>query len=248
MIDCETCGKRHRDEELVAKCKLRAEKRAEREAARQADIERRFKNRKDLPIHKFIARGMAEGRPWEGPNSILSGLKKDYPPPWGGLIKGREWTIWDMIEVDSRNLVKSWGMDFDSIVEARMERHMLGAYVTTQPNLDEVVTTHEIHELDDEDNPAQDGESVLIAGFIEDIEKKTTKTGKPYVTFTLQGYAGRVSVIVFTKTYQKAKGCLLLDRVVFVNGRMDRRFSTQVIADDVWEVEIEGQKKRKGVA
>jgi hypothetical protein len=124
MIPCPTCSRTHRDEEAIEKCKVRAERRAEREAAKKADVERRLKNRKALPEEKFIQRSVREGLFWD---RIVSGLNKDYPVREQG-----KWTLWDVVEQDSKSL--NWsGFDLEQTTLLRLEKHMTGAFISAHP-------------------------------------------------------------------------------------------------------------------
>ena len=138
MIDCESCSKRHRDIEAVEKCLLRAEKRAEREELRKADKERRQKNLEAMPVEELVRQYMLKGHTYDykkgtyGPfqwDRIVTKLNKDYP-----IREEGPYTLWEVVEIDSIQLLGKWGfMVLNDIVEARLEKHMLGDYVTRQP-------------------------------------------------------------------------------------------------------------------
>jgi reverse gyrase len=122
---CPTCEKSHRDEEAIAKCKVRAERRAEREAAKKVDVERRLKNRKDLPETAFIRQSVTEAKQWE---RIVSGLNKDYP-----IREQGKWTLYEVVEEDSKNLLGTWPTDLETITLLRLERLVTGDYLSRNP-------------------------------------------------------------------------------------------------------------------
>lgn len=126
MTDCETCGKRHRDEELVAKCNLRAEKRAEREAAKQADIERRETNAKKVPPEMFIR--MKIRREGMHPERVVTAINRDYPPK-----DGRPWTLYDVLEEDTKGSALLTYTDLETLVLMRMERIATGDWISMHP-------------------------------------------------------------------------------------------------------------------
>ena len=238
MIECPECSKKHRAagfEERVAKCKATREKREAKEAAKQAEIDRRRDNARQLPIKTFIRQGMVEGWPWEGANSILAAMKKDYPPPFGGAMGGRPWDITTMLYLDSIELEESWGMRALDIAELRAEKFVLGSWVSKYPPLERVnaLSTHQIHLLDDPEEPAGDGEMVVVGGVVSQPKRKTTKRGDAYGRFRLEGDAGGVDVICFPPMYDRVKNLIALDRIVMVAGRVDRTFSFQINAEDV---------------
>jgi hypothetical protein len=238
MIPCPECGKKHRAagwEEAVSKCKAGREKREAREARKQAEIDRRFAVRDAVPVRSFIRDGMLAGRSWEGANSILAGLKKDYPPPWGGLVVGRAWTLWDVLEIDSHELVPSWNMPLGQIVELRFEKFVLGDFVSAQPPLDAVraMSSHRVVMLDDPETPADDGEQVVVGGIIRTTTRKTTKRGDPYSRFRLDAGDAGVDVVAFPPMYDRVKELIAVDRIVMVVGRVDRTFTFQIRASDI---------------
>lgn len=124
-VPCRHCSRSHRDEEGIEKCKLRAERREAREAAKKKDTERRAKNLKKLSVEKYVALKMREGLYWD---RIVAGLNKDYP-----IREQGKWTLWEVIAIDSVNLLKTWPTDLETITALRLERHVLGDYVSKHP-------------------------------------------------------------------------------------------------------------------
>lgn len=125
MIPCPTCERTHKNVEGVEKCALRAERREAREAAKKADTERRAKNLKQLSVEGYVALKMREGLMWE---RIVSGLNKDYP-----IREEGKWTLWEVIAIDSVNLLKTWPTDIETITALRLERHVTGDYLSKHP-------------------------------------------------------------------------------------------------------------------
>lgn len=76
MIDCDGCGKRHRDKERVIECRVRAKKRAEKAALRAADDQRREDNLADMSVADRIALLYRQGTPRA---SIPKALRENYP-------------------------------------------------------------------------------------------------------------------------------------------------------------------------
>ncbi len=125
MIPCEFCERTHNTPELVEKCKLRKERREERQKVKAADVERRAANQKALSPAKFIQQEVRKGTRWE---SIVSRLNKDYP-----IRKQGKWTLWDVVEQDSKKLLDTWPTDLETITALRIERLMTGDYMTRHP-------------------------------------------------------------------------------------------------------------------
>jgi hypothetical protein len=105
MIACEFCGRSHRTEEQIGKCKLRAQKKTEALEKKRRDHERRLHNQEKYPPAQVIVEALRG--PYKG-GRILPGsfakavavLNRDYPPPPGKA----KWTLMDAVELDNRRL------------------------------------------------------------------------------------------------------------------------------------------------
>lgn len=124
LVEHKTCGKFHRDGETLGKCETRLKRRALREAAKQADVERREKNEKNMPAEKLIHRKAAEGLLYD---RIISLLNKDYPVREKG-----KWTLIEVVDVIASKA--RWpGFTPEQVTELLLERYALGAFVTAHP-------------------------------------------------------------------------------------------------------------------
>ena len=74
----------------------------------------------------FVQRLVVEGVRWD---SINKQLKDDYPPP----AEGAQWTLYDVIRLDSHKLLATWPTDVDTITMLRLEKLMTGEYMTIHP-------------------------------------------------------------------------------------------------------------------
>ena len=137
------------------------------------------------------------------------------------------------------------GEEFDQRTLLRLEKEMLGQFVTDHPLLgvaDQLAarSTHEIGDLHDLD----DGELVTIGGIVGTLARKYTKRGEPYAQFRLEGLAAGVEVVAFPNVYEAAHGALESDRIVLVVGRIDRRGrregELQIRANEVKEPDLGG--------
>jgi DNA polymerase-3 subunit alpha len=114
--------------------------------------------------------------------------------------------------------------EFDQRNLLRLEKEMLGQFVTDHPLLGvaealSAMTTHEIGDLELQD----DGELVTIGGIIGAVARKYTKRGEPYAQFRLEGLSAGVEVVAFPSVYEAAPDLIEPDRIVLVTGRIDRR-------------------------
>lgn len=138
MIDCDVCGKRHKNEGLIAKCKQRAERAAARAEKINAERERRVNNLVDTPVTDLIYQvRRLHGQPYE---KIVAKLKKDYPPPY------QTWGVYEVITEYAKML--NWPIDLDSRVAALCEKHYLGEYITYHPLVGRMVREEHREEVD----------------------------------------------------------------------------------------------------
>jgi DNA polymerase-3 subunit alpha len=116
------------------------------------------------------------------------------------------------------------GPEFDKRTLLRLEKEMLGQFVTDHPLLavkGELArqTTHEIGDLES----LGDGDLVTVGGIIGSLSRRYTKRGEPYAQFRLEGLAGGVEVVAFPSVYEAHPDLIDPDRIVLVTGRIDLR-------------------------
>jgi DNA polymerase III subunit alpha len=116
------------------------------------------------------------------------------------------------------------GPEFDKPTLLRLEKEMLGQFVTDHPLLavkDALAsqTDSEVLKLPD----LGDGDVVVVGGIIGSIGRKYTKKGDPYALFRLEDLAGGVGVVAFPSVYEKVADLLQVDEIVLVKGRIDLR-------------------------
>lgn len=131
MIPCSECGKKHRAagfEEAVARCKETREKREAREAAKQADLERRAANWEREKPWEMVWRLRRDGIAWV---NIPSKLRSDYEKP----EPGRDWDLYDVVKMDSVRLLPTWNADLETITMLRLEKIHTGEYISMNPLL-----------------------------------------------------------------------------------------------------------------
>jgi DNA polymerase III subunit alpha len=131
--------------------------------------------------------------------------------------------------------------EFDKRTLLRLEKEMLGQFVTDHPLLGvreplAAACTHDIADLDS----LGDGDLVTIGGIIGAVSRKYTKNrGEPYAQFRLEGLAGGVGVVAFPNVYEAVPGLIETDRIVITTGRIDLRGrELQIRAVDVREPDL----------
>jgi DNA polymerase-3 subunit alpha len=124
-------------------------------------------------------------------------------------------------EIDESVLVSE---EFDKRNLLRLEKEMLGQFVTDHPLLGvarslSALSTHEIGDLEMQG----DGDLVTVGGIIGAVARKYTKRGEPYAQFRLEGLSAGVEVVAFPNVYEAVPDLIAPDRIVLVTGRIDRR-------------------------
>jgi len=118
----------------------------------------------------------------------------------------------------------------------RMEKEILGLYVSGHPLLDrqedvERIATATTAELPD----LPDKSEVSLAGIVTQCKKITSKSGDPMAFVTLEDLVGSIEVVVFPKVYARCSVCLEGEAAVAVKGRLDvQEEDVKVLADEVW--------------
>lgn len=137
------------------------------------------------------------------------------------------------------------------------ERDLMGLYMSGHP-LEayaaeaRAFATAELGRIEEEDlevpppetngksNGFQRGPTHRICGIITDVQRRTTKTGKPIAFATIEDFTGQAEIVCFSNVYDKVQNYLVVDDVVMVNGEVEfRGGSVKIIGRDVlpmWKV------------
>ena len=116
------------------------------------------------------------------------------------------------------------GGEFDRATLLRLEKEMLGQYVTDHPLLGvrealarmTTCTVPEAAELGD-------GDEVTVGGIVVGVQRKYTRGGEPYAVLRLEDLTGGIGVVAFPKVFQQAAPFIDADAIVLVRGRIDHR-------------------------
>ncbi|MDP9296927.1 MAG: DNA polymerase III subunit alpha, partial [Actinomycetota bacterium] len=132
------------------------------------------------------------------------------------------------------------GEEFDRRTLLRLEKEMLGQFVTDHPLLGIRETLAAQTDLEiSEVVSLGDGDVVTVGGIVATIARKFTKAGDPYAVFRLEDLAGGVAVIAFPSVFQQRSPLLEPDSIVLVKGRVDLRGrELQLMALDISEPDL----------
>ncbi|MEX1054532.1 MAG: OB-fold nucleic acid binding domain-containing protein, partial [Rhodothermales bacterium] len=99
---------------------------------------------------------------------------------------------------------------------------------------------HDGGQQNGQQNGYQRGPSHQLFGIITDVQRRTTKTGKPIAFATIEDFTGQGEVVCFSNVYDKVQNYLKVDDVVMVSGEVEiRGGSVKIIGRDVlpmWKV------------
>lgn len=120
--------------------------------------------------------------------------------------------------------VEPWGQ----LEQLAREKEVVGFYISGHP-LDEYKL--EIQHLcrntlaDLSDLRPLENKEINVAGIVTDVQHRTSKTGKPFGTFTLEDYMGSFEFILFGEDYIKFRNYLNPNFFLMIKGRIQMRFN-----------------------
>ncbi|MFM7719116.1 MAG: DNA polymerase III subunit alpha, partial [Actinomycetota bacterium] len=116
------------------------------------------------------------------------------------------------------------GGEFDRTTLLRLEKEMLGQYVTDHPLLAVKDALEKATDMPVPDAAGlDDGDMVTIGGIVSGVTRKYTRNGDPYAMLRLEDLTGGIGVVVFPELFQKAAPFIDADAIVLVKGRVDHR-------------------------
>jgi DNA polymerase-3 subunit alpha len=131
-------------------------------------------------------------------------------------------------------------MEFDKTSRLRLEKEMLGLYVSDHPLLGAERALRKYIECSlAELAEMEDGSMRTVAGVVTNLQRKYTKRGDLMATFVLEDLASTIEVMVFPKTMLNYGELLAPDAIVVIKGRVDgREDSPKLMAMEVSRPEI----------
>ena len=132
------------------------------------------------------------------------------------------------------------GDEFDRRTLLRLEKEMLGQFVTDHPLLSvkewlAAQTDMEVAEVVN----LGDGDLVTVGGIVASVARRYTRKGEPYALFRLEDLAGGVSVVAFPGVFEQVPNLVETDAIVLVKGRVDLRGrELQLRAVEIRELDV----------
>ncbi len=124
------------------------------------------------------------------------------------------------------------------VEQLKKEKEIAGFYLSGHPLDDFKLELQnfcniEIEQLN-EDLKTLRGRDLRFAGIISSVSHRTTKTGKPMGSFTIEDYNGSYNLALFSDDYLKFKHFLIEGASVFVKATIKNRYNS----DDQFEIKI----------
>ncbi len=125
--------------------------------------------------------------------------------------------------------------------QLRYERDLIGFYVSGHPLDDFAAESAAFASVRLGDTEHVEHESDVTAiGLLSDIQRRTTKSGRPMAYATLEDATGQAEVVFFAQTLERVNHLLVADDVVMVKGKAETtRGSLKLLAREVvpmWRV------------
>ncbi len=123
--------------------------------------------------------------------------------------------------------------DFTEQEKLAFEKEFLGFYLTSHPQLDNLINLRDqiTHELEVITEEGKEGMVVRVGGIIENLRKTfTKKTGAEMAFVTLANErGGNIECVIFPKAFEMYKTILNKDSVVLISGKVDSKNDKPVI-------------------
>jgi len=133
----------------------------------------------------------------------------------------------DLFEFEEATHVVPERPEWSKREKLAFEREMLGLYVSDHPlaGLEIELAKHASMSIVDvlSDENLADGEHVIVAGLLTEVERRTSKAGSLYARVTLEDFTGEITIMFMGRTFLEFGDLLMTDSVVAIKGRINRR-------------------------
>ncbi len=120
------------------------------------------------------------------------------------------------------------GDTWSELEKLNKEKELIGIYLSSHPldkemHIIKANCSALLSELNDL-KPFKDRD-IKIAGIVSAVEHKTTKTGSPWGSITIEDFSDSFKVSFFSKQYTELKKFLILGSKLFIVGRVEARYN-----------------------
>ncbi|MBL8027134.1 MAG: DNA polymerase III subunit alpha, partial [Fibrobacteres bacterium] len=120
----------------------------------------------------------------------------------------------------------------------KREKETLGFYMSGHPlnDYEDEIKSFSTLSLDSEGiKKHQHEEKGVTGGIVVSIRRIIDKKGNPMVFIQIEGFSGRIEVVVFSKVYETCSHLIVEDSAILVNGKLDKanEANPKIIADKI---------------
>jgi DNA polymerase III subunit alpha len=118
--------------------------------------------------------------------------------------------------------------EWDKIKLLNLEKELIGVYLSAHPLDDyklEIKSFCNCSLSDFTDMKALFGRELKIAGIVTDVENRTTKTGNPFGSITIEDYTSSYKITFFGKDYLDNKKYFTVGYQLVMRGKVQHRFN-----------------------
>jgi len=144
-----------------------------------------------------------------------------------------------LFKEDSDNILSHLGQSFPPDKTKRLiwEREYLGIYLTGHPLDDYKGILGKIALTVSQLDHLYLGKRIKVCGFVSRIQRVRTKTNKPMVFTQISDYEHSIDVVLYPTVLANNMASLSEDKVILVEGRMDKRNGEyQIIGERIEEI------------
>jgi DNA polymerase III subunit alpha len=120
--------------------------------------------------------------------------------------------------------------DWDQLFQLNKEKEVIGIYLSAHP-LDEYKVEIETYcntSLGDfQEMQSLKGKEIKVAGMITAVEHKTTKTGSPWGSITIEDFTDSYRISFFSKDYIEFKKYFTVGYALLLRGKVQARFNDE---------------------
>ncbi len=122
--------------------------------------------------------------------------------------------------------------------ELTFEKEVTGMYISGHPLDDYKLEVNNFCNISidvlNEDMTKQKNRELTFAGIVTEAAHRISKNGKPFGTFSVEDYRGRIQLSLFSEDYLKMKHWLVIGTSLFIKGKVQLRY----MSTDQFELKI----------
>ena len=120
------------------------------------------------------------------------------------------------------------GEEWTELETLNKEKEYIGMFLSNHPlsKHKHIIDTHantKLSELDDLNKFKQ--KEIRIAGLVNEVQHRFTKTGRPWGNFIIEDFSGSFRIALFSKDYVEYKNFLEKGFKLFITGRVEQRYN-----------------------